>query len=136
MLFRSERTAYGTVFFRELARNQWVIERNEQSNPVQLTLRNNKDNFAAQHDPLGFELAFGPDSVRVGTCEPIPDEKTERNLVLQDQIQELMADGQSRDYTSIANLLGESAESVRVKCYALKKRGLLEKVTGGKWVAA
>src|SRR5438552_4697902 len=60
-----ERTAYGTVFFRELARNVWELTKADDENPVKLALSQVKNNFGPKHAALGFGLTFSGEQVRV-----------------------------------------------------------------------
>jgi hypothetical protein len=64
-----EVSAYGTVFFRELARNVWEFQRANHGNPVRVALHQKKNNFGPPLPGLGFEINFAGDAVHIGTFD-------------------------------------------------------------------
>jgi hypothetical protein len=107
-----EASAYGTVFFRELARNVWEFQRTGNDNPVQVALHQKKNNFGPALPPLGFELTFSDQSVRVEACDP-QDEPAEEKLAVPSRIRNLLEDGTPRRSKKIAEELGLKHETVK-----------------------
>lgn len=75
-----ETSPYGTVFFRELARNVWEVQRAKDSNPARIALHQKKDNFNPPHPSLGFELTFSSQAVRVAHYDPTQEPEFEDKL--------------------------------------------------------
>src|SRR5262249_41704960 len=75
-----EKTAYGTVFFRELARNVWELQRANGDHPVRVALHQKKNNFGPTHPALGFEFTFSPDAVLITSCNPEEEPEFEDRL--------------------------------------------------------
>ncbi|MDC8450045.1 MAG: AAA family ATPase [Nitrospira sp.] len=113
-----DRSAYGTVFFRELARNVLELSKHEGSDRVVLSQTGTacKNSFGRKLDPLGFELSFLPDRVRFSSFNPSTEEDTEfeSKLPLRDRIKRLLSDSRKRSSKEIAEELHANEESVRV----------------------
>lgn len=121
-----ERSAYGTVFFRELARNVWELTREEGStNPVNVVLKQTKNNFGPIHAPLGLSLAFQQDAVTVGPYEPEDAPAVEGKLTIQNRIRNLLE--QSREPLSVKQI----AETLGVNDNVLSVT--LSRGNGEKW---
>lgn len=112
-----DKSAYGTVFFRELARNVWELSRPEGSDRVVLsqTGASCKNSFGRKQDPLGFEFLFESDRVRITAFNPADEEESgfEKKLPLRDRIQHLLRDGTSRSAKELAAALHARDSSVR-----------------------
>lgn len=66
-----DRSAYGSVFFRELARNVWEINKAEGDGSARVILSHKKNNFGPLHPPLAFDFTFEGESVQVTDCAPM-----------------------------------------------------------------
>jgi len=120
-----ERSAYGTVFFRELARNVWELSRAHNSNPVQVVLEHKKDNFSSMRDPLGFAIQFDGDAVRVQSSDVNAQPEFEDKLPLYARIRNLLeSDGMPRSAQVVASEVGEKLKVVQAT---------LSRYRGHKW---
>jgi len=107
-----ERSAYGTVFFRELARNVWELERANDTS--RLVLCQTKNNFARNHPPLGFEFNFLEGAVRVDPYDPAEEPAFEHKLPLASRIYNfLVEDGSLRAAYEIAEAVAAPLSSVK-----------------------
>lgn len=97
-----DKTAYGTVFFRELARNVWEAQRSDSKNPARVALHQRKNNFGPLHDPIGFELTFSEQAIQITSCDPLTDPALEERLPLKARIRNLLEDGRPREAEAIA----------------------------------
>jgi hypothetical protein len=117
-----EKSAYGTVFFRELARNVWDATRGEDDATCRVVLQQKKNNFGPIHPPLGFEFTFDAQSVRVSACDPADEPELAAKLPLASRIRNLLEDGTPRSSQDIAEELDASLPSV--KATLSKHRGV------------
>ena len=125
-----ERSAYGTVFFRELARNVWELERASESNPVRVVLSQTKNNFGPKHDPLGFQLAFAGESVTVGAYNIDEEPEFEPKLPVPARIRNyLEEDGAVRTADEIATATG--LKLLTVKSALSRDKGRKWQMIGG-----
>lgn len=112
-----DKSAYGTVFFRELARNVWELSRPEGSDRVVLSQTGTscKNNFGPKQGPLGFSLHFSPDRVRISSFNPADEDESgfEDKLPLHERMRRLLADGTRRSSKEIAEELHASESSVK-----------------------
>jgi hypothetical protein len=100
-------TAYGTVFFRELARNVFELSKADDEHPIHVALTQVKNNFGPKHDPLGFALTFDREagSVRVDAHAVADDPVFEDKLPIPSRIRTLLEDGTRRSSQEIADAL-------------------------------
>lgn len=119
-----EATAYGTVFFRELARNVWEFQRTNDGNPVRVALHQKKNNFGPASSPLGLEVTFSDEAVQIGGFDPLEEPECEAKLPLPSRIRNLLDDGNVRTAQEIADDLGAPLASVKAT---------LSKFGGHKW---
>jgi hypothetical protein len=78
-----ERSANGTVFFRELARNVWELERtSDPEGPARIVLVQKKNNFGSLRPPMGLEFQFNGDATRVMACDPNEEPEFDAKLPL------------------------------------------------------
>ena len=116
-----DKSAYGSVFFRELARNVWELERAEGDQPVRVILSQKKNNFGPTHAPLAFTFSFGVESVQVSACDPTEEPAFEDKLPLVSRIRNLLEDGTPRTADEIAGALGANVRSIKTKLSAYNK---------------
>ncbi|ULA69260.1 MAG: hypothetical protein LZF62_410217 [Nitrospira sp.] len=109
-----EATAYGTVFFRELARNVWEFQRANDGNPVRVALHQKKNNFGPALPPLGFEVVFSDDAVQIGTFDPTEEPACEEKLPVASRIRNLLEDGHPRSAKEIADELHLNQATIKV----------------------
>jgi hypothetical protein len=110
-----ERSAYGTVFFRELARNVWELERtSDLEGPARIVLAQKKNNFGPLRPPMGLEFQFDGDATRVIACDPEEEPEFDSKLPLPSRIRNLLEDGSVRSAKDIAEALDASLRSVKV----------------------
>lgn len=135
-----ERSTYGTVFFRELARNVWELYRHENSTRVLLSQTGGatKNSFGAKHDPLGFEVGFAADSVRITAFDPTDEDAQEfdEKLPAKERIKRHLSDGKLRSPKDISDEVGISVATVRSELSRGKKAGQFIRVGSyqdGKW---
>jgi len=119
-----DKTPYGTVFFRELARNVWELQRADDEHPVRVVLQQRKNNFGPMHAALGFQFTFAPGSVQVTSCNPEDEAAFEDRLPVPSRIRNLLEDGRSRTARDIA-------EELTVKLATIKSA--LSRGKGYKW---
>ncbi len=108
-----ERTAYGSVYFRELARSVWQLDRSEEDGPVRVMLCQKKNNFGPLHSPLGFEFRFDGETVRVVASDLAAEPAFEEHLSLAARIRNLLEDGKPRTTEAIAQALKAKEGSVK-----------------------
>ncbi|MEO8048502.1 MAG: DUF3854 domain-containing protein [Nitrospirota bacterium] len=108
-----DRTAYGTVFFRELARNVWELTKADDENPVKLALSQVKNNFGPKHAPLGFALTFSGEQVRVDSQDLAAEPAFQTKLPTPARIRNLLEDGVLRTSREIAEELGMKLATVK-----------------------
>jgi hypothetical protein len=101
-----ETSAYGTVFFRELARNVWEFQRTKDTKPVRVALHQKKNNFGPALPPLGFELSFSQETVNIESYDPTDEPECEDKVPVVSRIRNLLDDGIHRDSQEIAEILG------------------------------
>lgn len=106
-------TAYGSVFFRELARNVWELTKASDTNPVQVLLTQHKDNFSPRHEPLGFALHFEREAVRVSACNIDDQPDFEAKLPAPSRIRNLLEDGTPRTPKQVADEIGIALTTVQ-----------------------
>jgi len=106
-------TAYGSVFFRELARNVWEAQRAEGANPVRVALHHRKNNFGPLKPALGFELSFENDSVHIQACDPELEPEFLEKLPIAARIRNLLEDGELRTSQEIADALEANLRTVK-----------------------
>ncbi len=135
-----DKSAYGTVFFRELARNVWELSRPEGSDRVVLsqTGASCKNSFGRKQDPLGFEFSFEPDRVRITAFNPSEEEESgfEEKLPARQRIIRLLSDLLHRDPQDIADALHLPLSTVKSELSRGKKDGTFDRFgpyQGGKW---
>jgi phage/plasmid primase-like uncharacterized protein/RecA-family ATPase len=113
-----DKSAYGTVFFRELARNVWELSRPENTNRVLLSQTGTacKNSFGRKQDPLGFEFSFESERVKITAFNPADEEESafEEKLPLRDRIRALLLDMRKRSAKEIAEGLHAPEGSVKV----------------------
>jgi len=119
-----EKTAYGTVFFRELARNVWELNKSEDPNPVKLALSQPKNNFGPKHDPLGFSLTFSNEQVRIEAQDLTAEPEFQTKLPTPAQIRNFLEDGTPRTAKAIADGTGLKLSTVT---------STLSRLKGHKW---
>lgn len=107
-------TAYGTVFFRELARNVWEAQRADGANPARVALHHRKNNFGPLKPALGFELSFENESVTIQSCDPEQQPEFQEKLPIVSRIRNLLEDGVMRTSQEIADELQASLQTVKV----------------------
>ncbi|MGD9728056.1 MAG: AAA family ATPase, partial [Nitrospiraceae bacterium] len=88
-----EVSAYGTVFFRELARNVWEFQKANGGNPVRVSLHQKKNNFGPPLPPLGFEITFQETSVQITSFNAEEEPECEARLPMASRIRNLLEDG-------------------------------------------
>lgn len=118
-------TAYGTVFFRELARNVWEAQRADGENPARVALHHRKNNFGPLKPALGFELTFENTAVSIQACDPEQQPEFQEKLPIVSRIRNLLEDGVMRTSQEIADELQASLQTVKVS---------LSRGDGNKWL--
>jgi hypothetical protein len=108
-----ERTAFGTVFFRELARNVWELTKADDENPVKLALSQPKNNFGPKHPTLGFSLSFAGEQVRVDAQDLTAEPEFQIKLPTPARIRNLLEDGKLRTSQEIAAELNKPLASIQ-----------------------
>jgi hypothetical protein len=120
-----EKSAYGTVFFRELARNVWELTRAADSNPVHVALSHTKDNFSQKREPIGFALNFAPEAVRIEAGDVNAEPEFQDKLPIHSRIRNLLdSDGVPHSSQYIADALHLKLETVQAT---------LSRYKGKKW---
>lgn len=135
-----EKSAYGTVFFRELARNVWELSRPENSNRVLLSQTGAacKNSFGRKQDPLGFEFSFETDRVRIAAFNPSDEEESgfEEKLPARQRIARLLSDQVHRDSQAIAEALHLPFSTVKSELSRGRGDDVFDRFgpyQGGKW---
>jgi hypothetical protein len=121
-----EKSAYGTVFFRELARNVYELQKADGENPTRVFLSHTKHNFSAKQDPLGFALTFSEHSVRVDSCDVMGEPQFQDKLPVPARIRNLLEDGKPRESETVA-------EELNIKL-STAKSALSRGKAQGKWM--
>jgi hypothetical protein len=118
-----EKSAYGTVFFRELARNVYELLKADGENPARIVLTHKKHNFSAKQDPLCLALTFSDNAVRVDSCDVADQPEFEDKLPIPSRIRRLLEDGRPRTSEGVAGELKIKLESVKSALSRGKKIG-------------
>lgn len=121
-----EKSAYGTVFFRELARNVYELQKADGENPARVVLFHTKHNFSAKQDPLGFALTFSEHSVQVDSCDVMEEPEFQDKLPVPARIRNLLEDGNPRESEKVA-------EELNIKL-STAKSALSRGKAQGKWI--
>ena len=108
-----ERTAFGTVFFRELARTVWELSKADEEHPVTLALSHTKHNFSTKHPTLGFRLTFSSEQVRVDTEDLANVPALQKKLATPARIRNLLEDGRLRTAKRISDDLDIPLSTVK-----------------------
>lgn len=108
-----ERTAFGTVFFRELARNVWELSKADEEHPVTLALSHTKHNFSSKHPSLGFRLTFSAEQVRVDVEDLANVPALQKKLATPARIRNLLEDGRLRTAKGISDDLDIPLSTVK-----------------------
>jgi hypothetical protein len=124
-----EVSAYGTVFFRELARNVWEFQKGSCGNPVRVALHQKKNNFGPPLPSLGFEITFHENAVQVTSFNAEEEPKCEARLPMASRIRTLLEDGNLRTAEEIAKQL--RAKLPTVKSELARHKGRKWQMFGG-----
>jgi hypothetical protein len=121
-----ENSAYGSVFFRNLCRNQYELRLVEKTrNTALVTLEHTKQNFGPKQDTLGFQFTWDDDGgCRVSSFDPHDHEAAQATLPLAARIRNLLDDGTSRSAVEISEELEEKLATVKA---------IFSKHNGHKW---
>jgi hypothetical protein len=130
-----ERTAFGSVYFRELARNVWDLTKADGDGPPALLLKHNKNNFGPLHAPIGFTFTFAGDAVSVSASDPAAKPEFNPKPPAAAQIRNLLEDGEPRSSKEIAVALGMKPASVKATLSAHRgtKWHMIGENRGAKW---
>ena len=81
---------------------------------MRVALHQKKNNFGPALPPLGFELHFSEEAVRIESFEPEDEPECEAKLPTASRIRNLLeADGNTRTAEEIANALGAKLSTVK-----------------------
>lgn len=121
-----QKTAYGSVFFQNLCRNQYVLEVVESNDEeTRVTLEHTKHNFGRKQPLAALSFSFADEACHVSTFDPHADEgDDDASLPISSRIRNLLDDGLPRSAKAIADDLHEKLSTVKVT---------LSKHTGVKW---
>jgi hypothetical protein len=117
-----ERTAFGSVFFRELSRNVWELERPDPEQ-TKVILAHTKNSFGPRHAPLAVECVFNGAATRIKACDPEAEPAFEPKLPLANRIRMFLEDGALHSAEEIAQALKARLESVKATLSNKKYNG-------------
>lgn len=128
------KTAYGSVFFKNLCRNQYELELvDETEQEKRVTLTHRKTNFGAFQPPKGIAFNFADGACRVSAFDPMEEADAPiEHLPLPAKIRNLLEDGMPRTTGEIAQTLTEKPEHVRVTLHRLDRRKWI-KLPDNRW---
>jgi hypothetical protein len=122
-----ERSAFGSIFFRELARNVWELERADAESPARVILSHTKHNFTAQHAPLVFQFTFEAESVRITARDPNDEPAFEEKMPLANRIRRFL------EQDGDLHTAEEIAQGLKAKLGSVKATLSNKKYNGQKW---
>lgn len=109
-----QKTAYGSVFFQNLCRNQYAIEVVETNDEeTRITLEHTKHNFGRKQPLTALAFRFVDEACQVSTFDPFAEDSSDV-IPLEGQIRNLLEDGVARSTKEIADALQANAKSVGV----------------------
>lgn len=129
-----KRTPFGSAFFYNMARLVFELRQVQEgaSDALTLGLFCRKANDGRKHAPLGYHLAFEPDSVAVQRQRVQDIAEFSGELPLAHRIQELLLHGPATSQ-EIAAELGAKEDVVRTTLSRLAKKEGVLRLTQGKW---
>jgi len=133
-----ERTAYGSVFYRNLARGEWSLVgvQDEGDDELRLILQDVKRNLGGRRDPVGVRLRFTRDAVILEEFSPELDPALAEHAPLRTRIRNLLLLTPGGLTTAeIAEDLGSPEASVRTTLHRMQSRGQVRRSSDGtRWV--
>jgi len=111
-------TPFGSVYWRNIARNEWFVRRNPEAGEDILTigLFHTKNNLGKLMKPQGFTFRFEDDAIKVESCDVSKIGAFLENLTLKEQIREVLRHGKMTE-DDIAEVLGAKKGSVHATLY-------------------
>lgn len=127
---QKERTLYGSVFFYNLCRVSWEVQR--EGDVIGLYQR--KNNLGRKHEPLGFALSVDDTTATVSEANLMDEPELAKGLSIVERTASYLAEHPNRTVEQIAEALGLHEKSLQAKLSAAKKQGVRRfESTNGAW---
>lgn len=115
---QKERTLYGSVFFHNLCRVSWEVQREGET----LGLYQRKNNLGRKHDPLGFSLCISDEAAHVAVADLMDEPILAEGMPLRDRLTAALVDKTGQTTKELALLLGSKEASIRTVLNREKRR--------------
>ena len=115
---QKERTLYGSVFFHNLCRVSWEVQREGDT----IGLYQRKNNLGRKHDPLGFTLSVDESSATVLEANLMDEPALAEGMPLRDRLTSALTDKTGQTTKELAMLLGAKEPTIRTILNREKRR--------------
>jgi hypothetical protein len=128
----NSRTPYGSIYFRNLARNVWQVKKTQEAGQgeISIGLYHDKSNDGQLSMPIGLRVMFGNDSVKVQHQDVSSVPELACGLPLRERIKGVLRQG-AMTVKEIAEELGKNQEEVRARLNQYKN--IFVKVDATRW---
>ena len=123
-----ERTVFGSVFFRNIARGEWAIHgvQDEGDDELRLVMQDVKRNMSGRQEPLGIRIRFGVSGVVFEEVPPEFDADLAEHISIPRRIVSLLRNfPQGLNTGQLSEELCVDGDSVRVALKRLKDKGVV-----------
>lgn len=125
---QKERTLYGSVFFHNLCRVSWEVQREGDV----MGLYQRKNNLGRKHEPMGFSLTVDDMSAHVTEADLMDDPVLAEGMPLRDRLMGALKEKTAQTAKELAMLLGAKEATLRTILNREKRRFAS---IDGKWEA-
>ncbi len=127
---QKERTLYGSVFFHNLCRVSWEVQREGQT----LGLYQRKNNLGKKHDPLGWTMDVTEDACFVTEANLMDEPVLAKGLSIVERAASYLAEHPSQTLESVAEALEVNPKSLAVSFSRAKVKGVRRfESSNGNW---
>lgn len=134
------KSAFGSVFFRNLSRSMWEIRKAQEAgeDTISIGLFHDKHNYSKKFPPMGFAFGFDNEAKEINVLPQDVNAVDEflSKLPQKDQIQAVLRDvGMPQTVEDIAEMTGIAPRTVKARLYEhwLKGKHLFEQTDDDKW---
>lgn len=128
---KDDATPIGSVYKENLARAAWELRKlSENEGLLRLSLHLRKANDRAKTAPIPYRLTWSP-GVAVFAPEVLGPAEADSSLGA--RIAKLLEDSDGMSLELMAGMLDTSQASVKTVLYRLKRKGVVDRLEGGRW---
>lgn len=117
---QKERSLYGSVFFHNLCRVSWEVQREGDT----LGLYQRKNNLGRKHEPLGFSLMVDDQAATIETADLMDDPVLAKGLSLVERVASYLAEKPGQTVEQLAAALDANPNSLAVTLSRAKRNGV------------